>query len=365
MFSRKSAIPAPRTRGGYTCLPRKQDCARGRSRPGLRSGSGCRELSGTGTGSCFKLRIDTTASRFRRASRRPSAFLQQGLVGETAATVQQMQMRAAAARPLPMASGNSATAAWQPLGPEAVASRELWARDRAHFGHRARSRRHHRQQVYVGTTGGGVWVSQNAGTSTANRCSSPPSRTRRTGRRARRVDQYWCRTVQPGGTGVILAGTGDPNDALDSYYGAGILRSTDGGNSWSLIQTTADQTFTFPARVLRDLHGARRIRNWLWPRYRGLRRHPGQCGAINAATPDFTIPMTAGATWSLARITDGAGGDVQGPRTCLPPAWKCGNRRRLESCAAVVHCGGAFSRLLPIGRWHYVDAHGGSTRERA
>ena len=42
-------------------------------------------------------------------------------------------------------------------------------------------------------------------------------------------------TVQPGGTGVILAGTGDPNDALDSYYGAGILRSADGGNTWSLI----------------------------------------------------------------------------------------------------------------------------------
>jgi hypothetical protein len=40
-----------------------------------------------------------------------------------------------------------------------------------------------------------------------------------------------ARTVQTGGTGVILAGTGDPNDALDSYYGAGILRSADGGNS--------------------------------------------------------------------------------------------------------------------------------------
>ena len=37
-------------------------------------------------------------------------------------------------------------------------------------------------------------------------------------------------TVQPGGTGVVLAGTGDPNDALDSYYGAGVLRSADGGN---------------------------------------------------------------------------------------------------------------------------------------
>ena len=48
-------------------------------------------------------------------------------------------------------------------------------------------------------------------------------------------------TVQPGGTGVILAGTGDPNDVLDSYYGAGILRSTDGGNTWSLIQETSDE----------------------------------------------------------------------------------------------------------------------------
>ena len=35
--------------------------------------------------------------------------------------------------------------------------------------------------------------------------------------------------MQPGGTGVILAGTGDPNDALDSYYGAGILLSEDQG----------------------------------------------------------------------------------------------------------------------------------------
>ena len=46
-------------------------------------------------------------------------------------------------------------------------------------------------------------------------------------------------TVQPGGTGVLLAGTGDPNDALDSYYGAGLLRSTDGGNTWTLIPGTS------------------------------------------------------------------------------------------------------------------------------
>lgn len=34
-------------------------------------------------------------------------------------------------------------------------------------------------------------------------------------------------SVQPGGTGVVLAGTGNPNNAIDSWYGVGILRSTD------------------------------------------------------------------------------------------------------------------------------------------
>ncbi|HLK33000.1 MAG TPA: hypothetical protein VKT29_07910, partial [Terriglobales bacterium] len=38
---------------------------------------------------------------------------------------------------------------------------------------------------------------------------------------------------------VILVGTGEPNLALDSYYGLGILRSSDGGAHWSLI-TAAD-----------------------------------------------------------------------------------------------------------------------------
>ena len=67
-------------------------------------------------------------------------------------------------------------------------------------------------------------------------------------------------TVQPGGTGVILAGTGDPNDVLDSYYGAGILRSTDGGNTWSLIQQTVDEEDGLSTQR-RDLRG-RRLRRF-------------------------------------------------------------------------------------------------------
>jgi large repetitive protein len=41
-------------------------------------------------------------------------------------------------------------------------------------------------------------------------------------------------------SGVILAGTGDPNDASDSFYGSGLLRSADGGLTWSLIQDSQD-----------------------------------------------------------------------------------------------------------------------------
>ena len=41
-------------------------------------------------------------------------------------------------------------------------------------------------------------------------------------------------------SGVVLAGTGDPNDASDSYYGEGMLRSADGGVTWTLIQKSND-----------------------------------------------------------------------------------------------------------------------------
>ncbi len=41
-------------------------------------------------------------------------------------------------------------------------------------------------------------------------------------------------------SGVVLAGTGDPNDASDSFYGSGLLRSADGGLTWTLIQNSQD-----------------------------------------------------------------------------------------------------------------------------
>jgi hypothetical protein len=93
----------------------------------------------------------------------------------------------------------------------------------------------------MGGTGGGVWKSTNAAVS-AERGVFPAAH--RYAWRLHRTDAVSLRigalTVQPGGTGVILAGMDDPNDASDSYYGASILRAADGGVTRSLIVPTND-----------------------------------------------------------------------------------------------------------------------------
>jgi len=186
--------------------------------------------------------------------------------------------------------------------------------------------------LYVGTTGGGVWQSSNAGTSNvANIAFLPLTDTLSTLSDLRDASiSIGALSVQPGGTcsstggtGAILAGTGDPNDALDSYYGAGILRYAlvNGVCTWQLVQSTSDvednlgaQDYSFlgegfagfawstdkpqlvVAAVSQAYEGA--LVNAVWPKlsYQGL-----------------YYSTDSGATWHLATITDGKGMDVQGP----------------------------------------------------
>jgi hypothetical protein len=135
-----------------------------------------------------------------------------------------------------------ATATWQPLGPTAVTSSNfglVTGRVSALALDPSDATGNH---LYVGTTGGGVWAAQNAGAASTSSITFTPL-TDSLGALSGAADasiSIGALTVQPGGTGVILAGTGDPNDVLDSYYGAGILRSADGGSTWSLIQSTVD-----------------------------------------------------------------------------------------------------------------------------
>ena len=122
-------------------------------------------------------------------------------------------------------------------------------------------------------------------------------------------------TVQPGGTGVILAGTGDPNDALDSYYGAGVLRSADGGNTWTVMSHTADAILSFQGEGFAGFAWStvnpQLVVAAVSQAYEGTLVSAQLSGVSYAG---LYYSTDAGATWSLATITDSPGQDVQGPQ---------------------------------------------------
>jgi hypothetical protein len=94
--------------------------------------------------------------------------------------------------------------------------------------------------VFIGGAQGGVWKSTNAATSTANNVMW----TAVTDSQA--TLSIGSIAVQPGNSNpaasVVVVGTGEADNSGDSYFGLGILRSADGGNTWTLIPT-ANSTF--------------------------------------------------------------------------------------------------------------------------
>ena len=211
-------------------------------------------------------------------------------------------------------AATASTAVWQPLGPTAVMTPNyglVTGRVSSIAIDPADSTGNH---VYIGTTGGGVWESQNAASS-SNVLFSPLTDGSSTFDKLRYGSiSIGALTVQPGGTGVILAGTGDPNDALDSYYGAGILRSTDGGSTWTAITYTSDLLYSFMGEGFAGFAWStvnpQLVVTAVSQSYEGtLVSAPYQ----NKSYAGLYYSTDAGATWSLARITDGPGKDVQGP----------------------------------------------------
>src|SRR5579872_389730 len=96
-------------------------------------------------------------------------------------------------------------------------------------------------RLFIGTSGGGVWMSTNGGASFAPIFGSQP--TLAIGSLA--LDPT---TTPP----TIYAGTGEANNTVDSYFGLGIFVSTDLGNTWT--QNTGGGSFldTSIARIAID-----------------------------------------------------------------------------------------------------------------
>ncbi len=92
--------------------------------------------------------------------------------------------------------------------------------------------------VYIGGASGGVWKSTNAASSDSNAVTWTPLTDDQPSLAVGAI------ALQPRGN-VILVGTGESNGSSDSYYGQGILRSTDGGHTWMNISSANGGTRPF------------------------------------------------------------------------------------------------------------------------
>ncbi|MGA2046983.1 MAG: choice-of-anchor D domain-containing protein [Terracidiphilus sp.] len=208
------------------------------------------------------------------------------------------------------------TATWQPVGPTAVLTPAFGLVTGRVSALALDPSDPTGNRLYLGTTGGGVWTAQNSAVSNpAQVVFTPLTDTLEALGGVLDVSiSIGALAVQPGGTGVILAGTGDPNDALDSYYGSGILRSADGGNSWSLISGTADNVFSFTGEGFAGFAWSS-----LNPQIvvaavsQAFEGTLVNALVVGRSYEGLYYSSDGGVTWTLATMTDGPNEVVQGP----------------------------------------------------
>jgi hypothetical protein len=130
-------------------------------------------------------------------------------------------------------------------------------------------------------------------------------------------------TAQPGGTNVVLAGTGDPTGEPDSLYGTGILRSADGGNSWTTITGSRDpatglEQNSFFGEAFAGFAWSTTMPNLV---VAAVTKAPGasrvNAGYTSTAEDDSASGIyysaNAGQTWQIATIQDGTNQLLQAP----------------------------------------------------
>jgi uncharacterized protein (TIGR03437 family) len=119
---------------------------------------------------------------------------------------------------------------WTPLGPQPIGQGQTSGTPRVSVSGRISAVALHpqyngttNQTVYVGAAQGGVWRSTDNGANWTSLTDDQPSLA---------IGDI---AIDPSNPNIIYVGTGEGNGAGDVYYGAGLLKSTDGGANWTLI----------------------------------------------------------------------------------------------------------------------------------
>ncbi|HLK22603.1 MAG TPA: hypothetical protein VKT81_26840 [Bryobacteraceae bacterium] len=114
-----------------------------------------------------------------------------------------------------------ATGAWKSIGPQPTSAGTIFVTS-GRVNSIAIDPRNSKT-IYIGSAEGGVWKTTNGGTTWKSLTDSQASLA------------SGAIAIDPSNSETIYVGTGEENFAIDSYYGAGILKSTDAGASWKNI----------------------------------------------------------------------------------------------------------------------------------
>jgi hypothetical protein len=134
------------------------------------------------------------------------------------------------------------------------------------------------QTIYVGGAQGGVWKSVNGGSSWTplgdTQCSLA----------------IGSIALDPQNPNIVYVGTGEQNYSGDSYYGCGVLKSTDGGQTWTTLGSSIFDTTTGGAQI-------------------------GRLIVIPSGTSAPSTTILAGTSFGFYRSTDGG---VNWTQTTIP-----------------------------------------------
>ncbi len=151
--------------------------------------------------------------------------------------------------------------------------------------------------VYAAGAYGGLWKSTNAASTDPTLVQWTPL-----------IDDQATLAVgaialQPGHSNTILVGTGEPNYAGDSYFGVGILRSNDGGATWTTIAQSTDGSSLYGAGISQFAFSTANT-NTVVAAASWATNGPYLNATPSNGLPGLFISTNAGATWTVAPLTD-------------------------------------------------------------
>ncbi len=126
---------------------------------------------------------------------------------------------------------NSSNSTWRQLGPTYIPNGQTYSGKRVNVTGRVTTITvdpHNNNTIYLGSAQGGVWKSNDGGTSWISTSDNALSLA------------IGAMAIDENNPLVLYAGTGEGNFSGDSQYGLGIIKTTDGGNTW---QSLAVDTF--------------------------------------------------------------------------------------------------------------------------